>query len=49
MQTLSEIGQDTIAVDYIKTHIKPDGIMSTRSNLLRHGRRSASFWCSGSL
>jgi glycerol uptake operon antiterminator len=32
------LAKDTIAIDYIKTHIKPDGIMSTRSNLLRHGK-----------
>lgn len=32
------LAKDTAAIDYIQKHIKPDGIISTRSNLLRHGK-----------
>jgi len=32
------LGRDFASVDYIKQRIKPHGILSTRSNLLRHGK-----------
>ena len=32
------LAKDTTAIDYIHKYIKPDGIMSTRSHLLRHGK-----------
>ena len=32
------LGRDFASVDYIKQRIKPNGILSTRSNLLRHGK-----------
>ncbi len=32
------LAKDTAAIDYMQNHIKPDGIISTRSNLLRHGK-----------
>lgn len=32
------LAKDTTAIDYIKKYIKPDGILSTRSNLLRYGK-----------
>ncbi len=32
------LGKDIASVDYIKQRIKPHGILSTRSNLLKHGK-----------
>ena len=32
------LAKDIAAIDYIQKHIKPDGILSTRSHLLRHGK-----------
>lgn len=32
------LAKDTAAVQYIQREIKPHGILSTRSNLLRHGK-----------
>lgn len=32
------LAKDTTAIDYIHKHIKPDGILSTRSQQLRYGK-----------
>lgn len=32
------LAKDTTAIEYIQKHIKPDGIMSTRSHLLKFGK-----------
>lgn len=32
------LAKDTTAIEYIQRHIKPDGVMSTRSHLLRHAK-----------
>ncbi|NLI61154.1 MAG: glycerol-3-phosphate responsive antiterminator [Clostridiales bacterium] len=32
------LAKDATAIDYIQKHIKPDGILSTRSHLVRYGK-----------
>lgn len=32
------LAKDTTAIEYIQKYIKPDGVMSTRSHLLRHAK-----------
>lgn len=32
------LGKDLTAVEYVEKRIRPDGILSTRSNLLKHGK-----------
>ena len=33
------LGRDTVAVDYIMGHIKPDGVISTKTDLLTHAKQ----------
>lgn len=32
------LGRDTVAVDYLMRHIRPDGVISTKANLLHHAK-----------
>lgn len=33
------LGRDTVAVDYLMRHIKPDGVISTKTDLLAHAKQ----------
>lgn len=32
------LGRDTVAVDYLLRHVRPDGVISTKANLLAHAK-----------
>jgi len=38
LDLIEGLGKDLAAVEYVEKKIRPDGILSTRSNLLKHGK-----------